>query len=242
MVDSEPKLDAVLFDMDGTLMDTEPLWFQSEMEYAAPYGKPWTTEQAEAMVGNQMLVTGRALKEWTGSEDSPEQIVQHLIDWMEQAVSSQPLRWRPGAERLVQELKQAGVPLALVTSSPKVLADAVVSRLPGVFDVVISANDVQNMKPNPEPYLKAAEQLGVSPAGTVILEDSPSGLTSGIAAGGNVIGIPCVVPIPAQERLSRVGSVEDLDLATLRRIAAGSVVDELDEDGEPLTPPSDLPA
>lgn len=227
-VSAVASLEAVLIDMDGTAADTEPHWFAAEAKYASQYGKPWGTEDAHKLVGTPIRTTTTALRERTDSGHSHEEILAFLIEQMVGAISTGEANPRPGILELLAQLKEAGIPVALVTSSHAPLAEAFVRTLPpGTFAAVISADDVKNLKPHPEPYLRAAAQLGVDPSLCVALEDSPSGVASAVASGAKVIGIPCVVDVPRAENLSRVGSAEELTIPLLRRIVEGEVVDTL---------------
>ncbi len=213
------KVEAVLFDMDGTLVDTEPDWFQAEMDYASLHGSHWSEEQAVQMVGKPLPFTAQALKEWTGSQDSVEEILDYIVNWMVQAVSSKPVQWRPGMRTLVEELKRAEVPLGLVTSSARPIAAALVKQIPNTFAVVVSADDVSELKPSPQPYQLAAKKLGVNLAKTVVIEDSPSGIAAGVSAGANVIAIPCAVELEEVAGAVQVGSAADLNIVALERLA-----------------------
>lgn len=223
-------LQAVLFDMDGTVADTEPLWFEAESSYVSQFQKTWRPEDSTELVGGSARTTTLKLAEVTGSAESHEEIFGYLVKFMIDAISSGHAQLRPGISELFADLKAEGIPIALVTSSVRPMVDAFLSTVPkGTFDAVVTANDVENHKPDPEPYLRAADMLGVDPGGCVVLEDSPSGIGSGLAAGARVVAIPCMVPLPAQDRLSRVWSAADLDSALLEEIAGGSVVDWLDD-------------
>lgn len=219
---------AVLFDMDGTLIDTEPWWFLAEESYAGEHGAVWTIDDAMRMVGRPLIYTAQELRDFTGSDDDAEYVMDYLCQFMVRKIQGSPLPWRPGVPGLIEQLREADVPVALVTSSLQSIADAVISGLPaGFFDVVVSGSDVRNLKPHPEPYLTAMSRLGITPDRAVVIEDSHSGLGSGHAAGANVIGIPCVLELPAAPNLSRFGSAVDITLADLREIAAGRVIDRL---------------
>lgn len=219
-------LEAVLLDMDGTAADTEPQWLIAETAYAQKFGAPWTEDDAHQMVGKPIATTTSALRERTGSGQSHEEILDFLLVRLVEAISSGSAGLRPGVAGLISRLKEAGIPIALVTSSHRPLADALVGALPeGTFDAVVSADDVKQLKPHPEPYLVAMEKLGVSPRGCVVVEDSPSGIASGLAAGAHVVGIRCVVELPEVPGLSRVGSASELTLPVLSQIVAGKVLD-----------------
>ena len=226
-------LEAVLIDMDGTAADTEPHWYAAEAEYVEQYGESGDMDDARKLVGTPIVTTTNALRERTGSDDTHEEILAFLIEELVEAISTGRAAPRPGILELIDALDDAGIPTALVTSSHAPLAQAFVGALlPRTFDAVVSGDDVKNLKPDPEPYLLAASKLGVDPAQCVVLEDSPSGIGSGIASGASVIGIPCIVDVPKRENLSRVACAAELSIPLLVRIAAGEVVDTLDDEGE----------
>lgn len=226
-------LEAVLFDMDGTLVDTEPIWIEAEKVYAKERGASWTTEDAIQCVGRPLIYTAEALVERTGSEDSPEEVMEYLINYLRREVQSRPVAWMPGMEQLISTLKGEGIPVALVTSSYRPIVEALSSQIgENVLQATVTASDVENMKPHPEPYLQAASLLGVEASRCVAIEDSPSGLQSALASGAAVIGIPGVVPMPKDPRISRVPSAEALNLDLLRRVASGEKIDLLVGDGE----------
>lgn len=217
-----------MFDHDGTLVDTEPLWFEAEQKFARERGTTITTEQSLGLVGKAMSHTSKLMKTWTGAPESPEEIGQIITGMVADAVSSQPPRWRPGIERLLYALKAEGVSVGLVTSSARQIVDQLLVQLPdGLFDVVISSDEVENLKPHPEPYLQAMRAVGANPSRSVVLEDSGSGIRSAKAAGANVVAIPCMLDLPAEDGLSRFASVEDLSVEVLGIISRGEVIDQL---------------
>lgn len=226
-------LQAVIFDFDGILMNTDPLWMEAEAHFAALHGQTWTSERGQQLIGLPFSATIAALKKHTQTSSSPAEIKTWLINFMVAKVGEQVAPWLPGIEDLIGELRSAQVPLALVTSVSRPIAFAAVNQLdPHTFAVVVTAEDVTSSKPDPQPYEVAIAALTeVAPSITakrvVALEDSPSGIASALAAGTNVVGIPCVLPVEKRAGLSRVPSAEFLDLASLCRIAAGEVVDLL---------------
>ncbi|ABS03329.1 HAD family hydrolase [Kineococcus radiotolerans] len=219
---------AVLWDMDGTLVDTEPHWIAAETALLGRYGASWTHEQALSLVGNALPESGRVLaahlEAETGVRLDPAAVVAELVEAVVAQVSAAVV-WRPGAVELLEALAGAGVPCALVTMSYRSLAETVARVLPGAFAVVVAGDEVERGKPAPDPYLRAAELLGVDPARCVVLEDSPTGIASGEAAGCRVVACPHMVPIPPAPGRSRVASLAEVDLAVLARVAAGEVVD-----------------
>ena len=187
---------AVLWDMDGTLVDTEPSWIAAEYALVADHGGTWSDEHAHALVGNPLLVSAEYIRRH-GRVDLPaEVVVEQLLDAVVADVRRR-VPWRPGARELLGALQDAGVPCALVTMSYARLADAVLAPLPdGAFATVVTGDEVRHGKPHPEPYLTAARRLGVAPPGCVAIEDSLTGVASAEAAGCAVVAVPHVVPVP----------------------------------------------
>ena len=190
---------AVLFDMDGTLIDSEHHWLSSEQELAASWGANWTSDDGEALIGMSLYQSTKLIKEKLGIDLTPHQITEILTDAVIAKLDAE-IVWRPGVLELMADLKANGVKTALVTMSMRRMALRVAAKLPvGEFDVVVAGDDVTNGKPHPEPYLLAAEQLGVDIKDCIALEDSVTGLTSAEASGAIAIGIPNIVHLPEQE-------------------------------------------
>ncbi|MEZ0449208.1 HAD family hydrolase [Cellulomonas sp. ICMP 17802] len=215
---------AVLWDMDGTLIDTEPYWIAAETELVEAHGGVWTHEDGLALVGNPMLVSAQALRD-RGVDLPPEEIVDFLNSRVAAGVAS-GIPWQPGAQDLLEQVAAAGVPMALVTSSFAVLAQPFAAAV-GLFDVVISGDEVSRPKPDPEPYLLAAQRLGVDVATCVAVEDSRTGVTSAVASGARVLAVEVMQAVAERPGLSRVPSLVGLTLADLTRIARGDVLDRL---------------
>lgn len=224
-----PLPPAVLWDMDGTVVDTEPHWMAAETALLASHGASWTHEQALALVGSALPDSGRVLSAHLAAETgvvlSSEEIVEHLLQEVIAQLAAGVV-WRPGALELLRALGEAGVPCALVTMSYRSLADAVARLLPGTFQVVVAGDEVEHGKPAPDPYLAAAAHLGVDATACVAVEDSPTGVASAEAAGCHVIACPHMVPIPAAPGRTRVASLASVDLDVLAAIAAGEPVDD----------------
>ena len=218
---------AVLFDQDGTLVDTEPVWMDSEVEMVTRAGGTWTHEMAADAVGRPIEFTGRALSERGGVPGTVEQIVDELVGMVVDHLRTQGVPWMAGALDTLAMCRDLGVPCALVTSSYRRLAQVVVDASDGELRFAVTGDEVANAKPDPEPYLTAAAKLGVDIRDCIAVEDSPSGLGSALASGAHVIGIPCVKPIEARPGLSRLGSLAELNEDVLRRVASGEVVDTL---------------
>ena len=217
---------AVLWDMDGTLVDTEPCWMGAERGLVEEFGGTWTSQDAVRMIGLPLEPAAQILQDH-GVALPTEEIGRRLVDGVIAAVALE-LVWQPGALELLAALREQGVPCALVTMSYRRFAEAVLSRGPeGAFDVVVTGDEVTHGKPHPEPYLLAAEQLGVDIRHCVAIEDSRPGVASALASGARTLGVEHIQPVESQPALSRVGSLADIDLDDLRRIVAGEVIDRL---------------
>jgi HAD superfamily hydrolase (TIGR01509 family) len=187
---------AVLWDMDGTLVDTEPYWIEQETLLVTEYGGSWTQEQARSLVGSDLMFSARFIREHGGVPLEPEEIVDRLVDRVAEQVRVH-IPWRPGARELLFALAERGVPCALVTMSYRRLAQAVVSALPaGSFREIVAGDDVEHGKPHPEAYLTAAERLGARPERCVAIEDSLTGVTSAEAAGVPTLAVQHLMVIP----------------------------------------------
>ncbi|MEY3274616.1 MAG: hypothetical protein RLZZ279_748 [Actinomycetota bacterium] len=190
---------AVLFDMDGTLIDSEHHWLSSEQELAASWGEKWTSDDGEQLIGMSLYQSTSLIKEKLGIDLTPSQITELLTDSVIAKLDANTV-WRPGALELLDDLQQKGIKTALVTMSMRRMALSVANRLPmGRFDIVVAGDDVTKGKPDPEPYLRAAELLGVDIKECIAIEDSVTGLTSAEASGAIAIGIPNIVNLPEQE-------------------------------------------
>ncbi|WP_299039271.1 HAD family phosphatase [uncultured Pseudokineococcus sp.] len=218
--DGVPLPAAVLFDMDGTLVDTEPVWWAAERALVEAHGGTWTDSQAMALVGNQLEVSAEVLRR-EGGVDLPVREIIELLGAQVAAELRRDPRWRPGALEMLTGLAELGVPLALVTMSWRSMADAMLDHLPqGAFDAVVTGDACDRGKPHPEPYLRAAAALGVDPGRCVAVEDSPTGLASAEAAGVPVLVVPHVVEIPEGPRRTVVptlAGVAPQDLLVLVR-------------------------
>ena len=209
---------AVLWDMDGTLVDTEPYWFATEFELVVEFGGTWTDADAHSLVGFDLLASAHELRTRGGVQLEPVALVERLIDGVIARVADE-LPWRPGAPELLAECVAAGVPCVLVTMSWRRLADALIAAAPaGSFVASVTGDEVSNGKPHPEPYLAAAAKLGVDPADCVAIEDSPTGVASALAAGCATLGVPHVVPVATASELTLVDSLVGVGLSDLRRL------------------------
>ena len=186
---------AVLWDMDGTLVDTEPYWIECEYALVESYGGTWSTEHAHAIVGGDLIASATYIRDNGPVPVPPEEIVGILLDGVIERVRRH-VPWRPGAQELLAELRALDVPCALVTMSWRRFAQAVVDALPaGTFAAVVVGDEVARPKPFPDPYERAAALLGADPAACIAIEDSPTGVASAVAAGVPVLAVQHLVPL-----------------------------------------------
>jgi HAD superfamily hydrolase (TIGR01509 family) len=211
---------AALWDFDGTLADTEPLWIAAEYDLVDRLGGTWSQFHAEQLVGNALIDSGTYILDVTGRHDlAPEWVVQELVGRVAVALQTQEIRWRPGARDLLRSFASAGVPCALVSASYRVLLDAALSQLPPqTFSATVAGDEVSHGKPHPEPYLAACRLLGVQAVDCVVIEDSATGAAAGNAAGAFVLAVPHLVEVPSAARRHRVDSLADLDATTVARL------------------------
>jgi len=225
-VTAPEPLAAVLWDLDGTLMNSEPFWMGAEERLAAEFGGTWTDEDARGVVGIPIDRAAAAMVAAGVPLPVPE-IVERLVGSVASEVEVH-VPWQPGALDLLVELRDAGVPCALVTMSYPSIAEGFLRACPpGVFGAVVTGDQVEAGKPDPEGYLTAAERLGVDIRRCVVVEDSPSGIGAGLASGARTIGVKVIVDVPPRPGLSRTDSLRRLSLARFRALVDGEVFDDL---------------
>lgn len=216
-----PKLtpQAVLWDMDGTLVDTEPYWLASERDYAQSLNSVWDEQLSHQLVGLSLYETAKILKtKYSLGHKSDQEVIDDLTSGVVSRLQHK-LPFRPGALELLSELKANGIKTALVTMSMFSMASSIVEKIEfEAFDSIVSGDQVSRGKPDPEPYLKAAELLAVDITQCVALEDSSTGLSSAEASGALAIGIPNIVDIPSRPGRILIDSLEDLNLETLSQL------------------------
>jgi len=210
--------EAVFFDMDGLMVDSEPQWFLSEKAVTAPFGYSWLEEDQLACLGGPLSKVGQYMFDKCGQQQSPQFFTQTLID-------TQVARMRgdtptmPGAIELVRELQSNGIKTGLVSASPRNIVDAVLDNLGHeLFPFSISSDDVIETKPHPEGYLKAATITGSDISNCLIFEDSLTGMSAAIASGAYLIGVPHLVSIAESERVRVIKSLEQLSFAKLAEL------------------------
>jgi HAD superfamily hydrolase (TIGR01509 family) len=219
-------LEAVTFDMDGLLVDSEPLWFLAEQSVMTRLGGTWSPADQHLLVGGSMDTTVSFLLGKGTRPASPAAVARWLIEAMVDLVTTQPLPVLPGAAGLLTEVRAAGVPHALVTSSEPEVVDAVLSRLGSVsFPMIVCGADVAHAKPDPEIYLLAADKLGADPGHCIALEDSPNGVAAAEAAGYRTVAVPSMLPVPEQPGRVVLRSLAGVTLAGLAAAAGLALAD-----------------
>jgi HAD superfamily hydrolase (TIGR01509 family) len=207
------RADAVLFDMDGLLIDSEPLWSVAEIELAERLGGRWGDDIKAAVVGTRLDLAVPTILEWYDAPRSTADVaaaMSFLLDRMVELFHDD-LPLMPGALELVDGVRSLGVKTALVSSSYRVLMTAALEVLGADrFDATLAGDEVTHGKPSPEPYLTVCEQLGVRPEDCVVVEDAMSGIESAEAAGATVVAVPFVAPIAAAPRRLVVPSLADV--------------------------------
>ncbi|WP_432844074.1 HAD family hydrolase [Dactylosporangium sp. CA-092794] len=211
----------MLFDMDGTLVDSEKVWEVGLAELAAHHNQPLSDQARRDMVGTNMSDSMRILHADLGLPLSREAMDDSVV-WLEERVKELFLQggvpWRPGARELLAALRAEGVPLALVTATSRHLVDVALLTIGAEnFDAVVAGDEVDETKPHPMPYLTAARLVGAEPGQCVAVEDSPNGIRSARAAGCAVLAVPCEVELDP-DGVTLVGSLLDVDVDYLRKL------------------------
>ncbi|MGF1428733.1 HAD family hydrolase [Kitasatospora sp. LaBMicrA B282] len=216
-------LQAVLVDMDGTLVDTEQYWWQAEASLFAELGHPLDDTHRAHVVGGPMTRVIDYLLGVTGLQLSPAELTVRINErFVELLDGGAPLM--PGAAELLALLAEHRIPAALVSASHRRIIDLVLKNLgdhPFAFSV--AGDEVARTKPHPDPYLAAVARFGAQPARCVVIEDAPLGVEAGEAAGCPVIAVPSVAPIAAAAGRTVLRSLTELDLDLLRAVVAARV-------------------
>ena len=208
-------MSAILFDMDGTLVDSEPLWLEAEREVMESVGCTWSAEDQLACLGGPRERTEKIMQE-RSNHVKPYGFFGDQLDILMLTKLEKELQIVPNALELINECRVFGLKIALVTASGGTLMKTVLTNFPAnFFDITISAADVVKSKPNPEPYLMAADKLNVRIEDCLVIEDSITGVTAGLNSGAQVIGIPHLVSMPEHKNLRIVESLSELSLSKL---------------------------
>ena len=216
------KFQAALFDMDGTLINSEPYWLVAERALMSRFGHTWTDLEQAHCIGGPLPKVGAYMSELANHAEDPLYFEVELVRMVAEQFKK-GLEFMPGARELVDALVQAQVPMALVSASPRLLVDSALELLPeGTFITSVSSQDVSVSKPHPESYLKAADHLEVDITQCVVLEDSKTGIDAGLASGAFVIGIPYIIEYPPHPRLHIRKSLHDLSLTQMDELFLSS--------------------
>lgn len=218
---------AVLFDYDGTLVDTEGYWMRAEIEQLGAFGVPWTMEQAAHLCGTSREFSVKTLYGQMSahgvdvSQIDDDAFYEFQCQFVIDCVRRDGLPWLPGAKRLLEDLAANQIPGAVVSSSPgHVLEPGLGAFPPGAISVVVDGRMVARNKPDPESYKLAAERLGVDPVDCVVIEDSVSGAAAGLAAGAVVLTVPSRQSVPPRPGQIALPGLEGVDVARLRQLFA----------------------
>jgi len=208
--------DAVIFDNDGLLLDTESVWTRAEEDLFERRGHEFTPADKLELVGSSAAIAGGILERRLGEPGRAGELIEELNELVV-AELERGVEAMVGARELLAALGERGTPLALVSNSPIVFVrrSLQIVGLEDSFDVILSAHEVGAPKPAPDPYLEACRRLGIEPGPTVFaLEDSPSGVAAAVAAGLTVIGIPSIEGLALDEAHHLADSLRDEIVAT----------------------------
>ncbi|MFC8042667.1 HAD family hydrolase [Nocardia sp. NPDC057353] len=215
----------VLWDMDGTLLDSEKLWDVAVRELARAHGHEMTDEIRHALIGASGPNALRIMFTGLGIEPTPAAL-QAAGEFLERRVTelmTGPIPWRPGAVEALAMIRAAGVPTALVTNTKRSLTELALNTLGrSNFAVTVCGDEVPHGKPEPDVYLRAAELLGADPRDCVAVEDSVTGSAAAAAAGCAVLVVPCEIAVPAAPGLIFRESLVGLSMADLAAVCAAA--------------------
>lgn len=210
--------EAVFFDMDGLMVDSEPEWFQSEIEVTRPFGYTWTDQDQVACLGGPLSRVGAYMRDKCDGAETAEYFTQQLIDTQASKMRGNTPTM-PGALELVRELQGHGIKTGLVSASPRIIVDAVLDNLGHqLFPFSISSNDVENTKPHPDCYLKAASMTESNIQNCLVFEDSLTGMNAATSSGAFLIAVPHLVTIEESKRVRVISTLEQLDFAKLTQL------------------------
>ncbi len=210
----------MLWDLDGTILDSDPLWGRAEAEMLERFGIEYTDQIRDMLIGSGLWEAAERFQE-LGVRMSADEIVAEWVASVGPAIGRGEAHWRPGARELIESLRFARIPCAMVTMSVRSLADRVAELLPaGSFEVIVAGDEVTRPKPHPEPYLRAADALGVPIEQCLAIEDSPTGLRSARSSGAVAIGVPNMLPLDTSPAHELWPSLRSLDAGAVREAFA----------------------
>ena len=210
--------DAVFFDMDGLLVDSEPEWLKSESEISAAYGYQWTSQDQVACLGGPLSRVGQYMHEKCNQAETPDFFTRKIVE-----VQSEKMRshtpFMPGAYELVKDLQKNGVKTGLVSASPRIIVDAVLDNVGAeLFPFSISSDDVERTKPHPDAYLKAAQLTNSAIENCLVFEDSLTGIGAAMSSGAWLVAVPHLVHVDESERVRVIKSLEQLNFTKVQKL------------------------
>ena len=210
--------DAVFFDMDGLLVDSEPEWLKSESEITAAYGYQWTSQDQVACLGGPLSRVGQYMHDKCNQAETPVFFTNKLVE-----VQSEKMRshtpFMPGAYELVKDLQKNGVKTGLVSASPRIIVDAVLDNVGAeLFPFSISSDDVERTKPHPDAYLKAAQLTNSAIENCLVFEDSLTGVGAATSSGAWLVAVPHLVHVDESERVRVIKSLEQLNFTKVQEL------------------------
>ena len=210
--------DAVFFDMDGLLVDSEPEWLKSESEITAAYGYQWTSQDQVACLGGPLSRVGQYMHDKCNQAETPDFFTNKLVE-----VQSEKMRshtpFMPGAYELVKDLQKNGVKTGLVSASPRIIVDAVLDNVgAGLFPFSISSDDVERTKPHPDAYLRAAQLTNSAIENCLVFEDSLTGVGAATSSGAWLVAVPHLVHVDESERVRVIKSLEQLNFTKVQEL------------------------
>jgi HAD superfamily hydrolase (TIGR01509 family) len=210
--------DAVFFDMDGLLVDSEPEWLKSESEITAAYGYQWTSQDQVACLGGPLSRVGQYMHAKCNQAETPDFFTNKLVE-----VQSEKMRshtpFMPGAYELVKDLQKNGVKTGLVSASPRIIVDAVLDNVGAeLFPFSISSDDVERTKPHPDAYLKAAQLTNSAIENCLVFEDSLTGVGAATSSGAWLVAVPHLVHVDESERVRVIKSLEQLNFTKVQEL------------------------
>ena len=210
--------DAVFFDMDGLLVDSEPEWLKSESEITAAYGYQWTSQDQVACLGGPLSRVGQYMHDKCNQAETPDFFTNKLVE-----VQSEKMRshtpFMPGAYELVKDLQKNGVKTGLVSASPRIIVDAVLDNVGAeLFPFSISSDDVERTKPHPDAYLKAAQLTNSAIENCLVFEDSLTGIGAATSSGAWLVAVPHLVHVDESERVRVIKSLEQLNFTKVQKL------------------------